>query len=138
MYLFAPDKDADFVNRDIINDVYRIHRVTNSWVPHETSWKSRNDDDEIEWSPWGAEFDSTFDDSQTFSCKGWKTWSITTMTRYWVEHPAENYGFLIECNVEDDNNDEVKFHSSHENKFDPEGKSTKPKLALYYLDARSP
>lgn len=138
MYLFSPDKDDDFVIDGIINDVYRIHRVTNSWEPHQTSWKYRNKFFGIPWSTWGGDFDPNFEDSLTFSTMGWKTWSITTMTRYWMEYPSQNHGFIIGVANTRPGNNEVKFYSSQENKFDADGNSLKPKVALYYLDARSP
>lgn len=134
MYLDEPKNDSDFVSRNIINDVYRIHRVTASWVPHETSWKYRNDEDE--WG--GGAFDPNFDDGIKFSCIGWKTWKLSTMARYWMERPDENHGFIIECDAPGDKNDEVKFHSSRAGDVDAEENSLRPKLALYYLDARSP
>ncbi len=135
MYLYDPDEESDFVTDGIINDVYRIHRVTNSWEPHETCWKYRNKNLNQQWSApaGGGDFDPNSEDSLTFSCMGWKTWSITYMTRYWMKYPGQNHGFIIEANARTGNN-ECRFRSSNNDL----GQSFCPKLDIYYLDARSP
>lgn len=133
MYLYAPVNENDFVTKGIINDVYRIHRVTNSWTPHETSWKYRVKNLGQLWSSQGGDFDSNSEDSLTFSRTGWKTWSIPAMTRHWMKYPGQNYGFIIEANARDGNN-ECKFHSSNNDL----GQSFCPKLDVYYFDARCP
>ncbi len=133
MYLYQPDKDDDFINKGIVNDSYRIHRVTNEWWPHETAWDYRNKDLHLFWTTPGGDFDpNDVEDSVTFKTMGWKSWKVTRMTRYWIENPLQNYGFIIEADTLDDNN-ECKFYSSKSDQV-----TLRPKLTIYYLDARCP
>ncbi|MEW6380611.1 MAG: DNRLRE domain-containing protein [bacterium] len=127
MYLYDPP-DGGF-----IPDVYRIHRVTQDWVPHETTWKERNKNTHLVWSTPGGAFDPGYEDSKIFTALGWQKWRTTGLTRYWMKYPAQNYGFILETDIREGNN-EYTFRSSSYS----DNPTLRPKLTVYYLDSRRP
>ncbi|MGA1876405.1 MAG: DNRLRE domain-containing protein [bacterium] len=130
MYLFSPANSADFINKGIVSDTYRIHRVTRDWYDHETCWAYRNKNWGWLWSSPGGDFDVTSEDSCNFSAVGWYTWRIPDMIRYWMKYPDQNYGFIIETDPRSGNN-ECKFYSSESSQL-----NYRPRLTIYYLDSR--
>ncbi|MGA1870133.1 MAG: DNRLRE domain-containing protein [bacterium] len=135
MYLVKPFFLLDFIVFGIINDSYRIHKITQEWRAHETTWNHRNKDEDLKWESPGGDFDPAYEDSRNFKNRGWQSWRVTSMTRSWLNDPDKNYGFIIEATGRPNNN-ECKFISSDEEDGDSYFKV--PKLTIYYIDTRSP